>query len=209
MPTSLRPAVFLDRDGVINENRANYVRVVDHVRFIPGALAALARLAQWDCAIVVVTNQSSIGRGLVTLAVSDAINAHVREHVEQAGGRVDAFYVCPHEPNGGCACRKPEPGLLRDAAADLGLDPSRSYMIGDALTDVLAGQRAGAQPILVLTGRGATQAPLLERDGLADVPVVADLEAAVALIEAAAGSAWVKKTPPVAGGTADNEAILP
>ena len=204
-----RPAVFLDRDGVINENRANYVRVVDHVRFIPGALEAVARLARLDCAIVVVTNQSSIGRGLVTLAVSDAINAHVREHIEQAGGRVDAFYVCPHEPEGGCACRKPEPGLLLDAAADLGLDPARSYMVGDALTDVRAGQRAGAQPILVLTGRGAAQAPLLERDGLGDGPVVADLAAAAVLIEAAAGSAWVKKTPPVEGGTGDREAILP
>src|SRR5688572_5747103 len=128
MPTSLRPAVFLDRDGVINENRANYVRVVDHVRFIPGALAAVARLAQLECAIVVVTNQSSIGRGLVTLAVSDAINAHVREHIERAGGRVEAFYVCPHAPDEGCACRKPEPGLLVGAAADLGLDTSRSYM---------------------------------------------------------------------------------
>lgn len=202
MPSPGRPAVFLDRDGVINENRSNYVRTPDHVRFIPGALAAIARLAAHDWAIVVVTNQSSIGRGLVLPSVSEEINRHVRRHIEQAGGRVDAFYVCPHAPEAGCACRKPEPGLLLNATADLGLDPSRSFMVGDALSDVIAGQRAGARSILVLTGRGATQVPLLANEGLPDVPIVADLAAAVALIEPAAPAAWPNKMPPVEGGQA-------
>jgi D-glycero-D-manno-heptose 1,7-bisphosphate phosphatase len=201
MPAPLRPAIFLDRDGVIIENRDDYVKTLAEVQFIPGAVAALARLAALDWAIVIVTNQSPIGRGLVTPAMSEAINAHVRQKIEQAGGRVDGVYVCPHHPEAGCACRKPAPGLLLNAAADLGLDLAASVMIGDALTDVQAGQRAGTQGLLVLTGRGASQAPQLARAGLADVPVAEDLAAALA--------AWLKKTPPAEGGKGERGAILP
>ncbi len=207
MPSPHRPAVFLDRDGVIIENRADYVKSVAEVRFISGALAALARLAAYDCAIVIITNQSPIGRGLVTAAVSDTINAYVRQQIVQAGGRLDGLYVCPHTPLAGCACRKPQPGLLLDAQAALGLDAAASVMIGDAVTDVLAGQRAGAQAMLVLTGRGRQQAPELARAGLAAVPVAADLPAALAAwVDKAV---WLKKTPPSEGGRADTRRILP
>ena len=178
-PTPLRPAVFIDRDGVIIENRSDYVKSVAEARFIPGALEALARLAARDYAIVIVTNQSPIGRGLVSPAVSDAINAYVRQQIVAAGGRLDGLYVCPHRPEAGCACRKPAPGMLLAAAADLGLDLAASVMIGDALSDVQAGLRAGARAILVLTGRGADQARGLAPAGLAAVPVAADLAAAL------------------------------
>ncbi len=207
MPSPLRPAVFLDRDGVIIENRADYVKSLAEVRFIPGALEALARLADFDCAIVIVTNQSPIGRGLVPAAVSDTINAYVRQQIVQAGGRLDGLYVCPHTPEAGCTCRKPEPGLLLDAQADLGLDPAASVMIGDAVSDVLAGRRAGMPAMLVLTGRGRGQVPELARAGLADVPVAADLPAALA--ELVENAAWLKKTPPAEGGRAETWRILP
>ena len=175
-----RPAIFLDRDGVIIENRADYVKSVAEVAFIPGVLKALASVRRWPGAIVVITNQSAVGRGLITLAAAVAINAYVRQQVEAAGGRLDGLYLCPHLPADGCACRKPAPGLLRQAARDLRLDLRASVMIGDALTDVQAGHAAGTRAVLVRTGRGAEQAPRLALAGLGHVPVAVDLAAALA-----------------------------
>lgn len=180
---SLRPAVFLDRDGVLIENRADYVRSLAQVAYIPGALDALARLAAarpaWP--ILIATNQSAVGRGLVSLEMVQAINAAVGAQVQAAGGRIDQFYVCPHHPDADCPCRKPRPGLLRQAAAEWQVDLAASVFIGDALTDVQAGLAAGAQPILVRTGLGQAQAEAVSRAGLRP-PVVADLAAAVALV---------------------------
>ncbi len=195
---ALKPALFLDRDGVVVENRDDYVKSLDEVRFIPGALQALAAVAASDCRIVVVTNQSSIGRGLVPPDVAARINAYIWEQVTLAGGRLDALYVCPHAPEAGCACRKPEPGLLLQAAAELGLDLSASVIVGDAVSDVLAGQRVGALAVLVKTGRGQAEALDLTRLGLGAVPVAADL--ADALTQIAALKAWLTKTPPIEGG---------
>jgi D-glycero-D-manno-heptose 1,7-bisphosphate phosphatase len=176
----LRPAIFLDRDGVIIENRADYVKSVAEVQFIPGALAALARAARWPGAIVVITNQSAIGRGLVAPATAEAINAYVRQQVEAAGGRLDGIFMCPHTPDAACDCRKPAPGLLRQAAAELRLDLSASVIIGDALTDVQAGHAAGTRAMLVRTGRGAAEASQLAPAGLAHVRVAVDLATALA-----------------------------
>ena len=176
----LRPAIFLDRDGVIIENRADYVKSVAEVEFLPGALRALAGVRQWPGAVVVITNQSAVGRGLITLAAAEAINAYLRQQVEAAGGRLDGLFMCPHTPADDCACRKPAPGLLRQAARELRLDLRASVMIGDALTDVLAGHAAGTRAVLVRTGRGAEQAPQLALAGLGHVPVRADLAAALA-----------------------------
>ena len=162
---SLVPAVFLDRDGVIIENRASYVRSVAEVRFIPGALEALARLAHLPNPIVVVTNQSPIGRGLISREAVDQINAHVRRSVEAAGGRVDGVYLCPHRPEEGCECRKPAPGLLLQAARDLGIDLPASLVIGDAVSDVQAAVAVGATPVLVLSGLGGPQDLLAARLG--------------------------------------------
>lgn len=155
---SKQPAVFLDRDGVIIENRDRYVRAWADVAFLPGALAALARLRRAPLAVVIVTNQSAVGQGLLSRADADAINAGVLAAIRAAGGRVDAVYLCPHTDADGCDCRKPAPGLLRRAAADLDLDLSRSVLIGDALSDLAAGRAAGVGRVaLVRTGRGAAQ----------------------------------------------------
>jgi len=154
---TLRPAVFLDRDGVIIENRADYVKSLAEVQFIPGALTALARLARHNLLIVIVTNQSAIGRGIVARETVDAINAYVVGQIVSAGGRVDGLYLCPHHPQDGCACRKPAPGMLLEAARDLDIDLAASVMIGDALTDVQAAEAVRVEPILVLTGLGSAQ----------------------------------------------------
>jgi D-glycero-D-manno-heptose 1,7-bisphosphate phosphatase len=152
--TVVRPAVFLDRDGVLNEDCPGYVTRQADFRLLPGVLEALALLAQLPVAIVVVTNQSAVGRGQMTRAALDDIHAWLCATVAAAGGRIDAVYVCPHCPWDGCACRKPTPGLLYQAAADWHLDLPRSYFIGDALTDVEAARKAGCRSVLVLTGHG-------------------------------------------------------
>lgn len=165
----MRPTIFLDRDGVIIENRPDYVRAWAEVEFIPGVLDALAQIATSDYAIVIVTNQAGIGKGLLTPSLSDSINQKIRDAIGQRGGRVAGLYVCPHTPADNCECRKPKPGLLLQAARELDLDLSRSWMIGDALTDLQAGQAAGVQPLLVLTGRGGEQQAAHRLDGFADL----------------------------------------
>lgn len=178
----MRPAIFLDRDGVINENRPDHVRTWEQVHFLPGVFDALRRLAASDYALVVVTNQSAVGRGLMTSQTLQQINDGIVARVRAEGGRIDALYCCPHRPDEECACRKPKPGMLLQAAADLGIDLSRSYLVGDAVTDVEAALRAGSRPFMVRTGRGAKQLAGLAVNGLQSVPVVADLCEAVELI---------------------------
>lgn len=157
------PAVFLDRDGVIIENRENYVRSWSDVAFFPEALTALRDFRDEPFRIVLVTNQSAVGRGLITLQVAEELNQRVMAAIRQAGGRVDGTWMCPHAPQDGCTCRKPQPGLLLQAAQALNLDLRQSYMIGDALSDLQAGRAAGVrEAILVRTGRGQRQEYLPE-----------------------------------------------
>ena len=174
-----RRVVFLDRDGVIIENRNDYIKSWEEVCFLPGAVDALQRLNQTDYALVLVTNQSAVGRGIITWDRAMQINERVITEIEAQGGRVDASYMCPHRPDEGCNCRKPAPGMLLRAAEELGLALVGSYAIGDAVGDIQAAQAAGAQGVLVLTGRGAEQASLLDAEGLAGCPVMTDLGAAV------------------------------
>jgi D-glycero-D-manno-heptose 1,7-bisphosphate phosphatase len=171
--------VFLDRDGVLNENRADYVRTWEQVVILPGVFDAMQRLAASSFAVVVVTNQSAVGRGLVTRETLAAINQGIVREVQRAGGRIDAVYACPHAPEDGCACRKPRPGMLVQAAQDLDLDLARSYLVGDAVSDMQAALAAGSRPVLVRTGRGVKQALGLAVHGLHHVPVAADLHEAV------------------------------
>lgn len=189
------PAIFLDRDGVIVENRMDYVKSIAEVEFIPGALEALARLAQHSPRIVIVTNQSAVGRGLLTLEALDQINAYILDHIARARGRIDGVYVCLHPPNEGCDCRKPAPGLLLRAARELEIDLPASVMIGDNVTDVRAAHAAGVRPILVHTGLGATQ----ELSDVEGPPVqrCRDLAQAVEILLRA--QSGITKTPPAPG----------
>jgi D-glycero-D-manno-heptose 1,7-bisphosphate phosphatase len=181
----LRPAIFLDRDGVINENRAGYVKSWNEVRILPGALDALRSLARLDWPIVVVSNQSVIGRGLTSGEAVKDIHARLREEAAKAGGRIDAFYYCPHRPDEGCDCRKPAPGLLLQAARELGIDLRRSYMVGDAEEDAQAALAAGCGPILVKTGRGQAALERMPEDLRAQCLVAEDLAVAAQWILAA------------------------
>jgi D-glycero-D-manno-heptose 1,7-bisphosphate phosphatase len=168
----MQPALFLDRDGVIIENRPDYVRGWQDVEIYPQALAALAALKASPYRIVIVTNQSGVGRGLIPLQTAEEINRKLVQAIEAAGGRLDAVFMCPHAPADHCPCRKPKPGLLLEAAHRLSLDLSPSIVVGDALTDVIAGRAAGiSRSVLVRTGRGAEQARLPEFAGLAPVPL--------------------------------------
>lgn len=180
MPSQRCPAIFLDRDGVIIENRANYVRSVEEVSFIPGAREALAALAQaTPCRIVIVTNQSAVGRGILPIATAHAINKFVQAQVLAAGGRLDGIYMCPHTPQDHCRCRKPAPGMLQDAAAALGLDLPTSVLVGDNLTDIQAAHAVGARALLVRTGLGQLHLTALRHYAGPPVQVVADLVEAV------------------------------
>ncbi len=145
-------AVFLDRDGVINRERADYVKSWEEFEFLPGVLAALQRLATLNAPILVISNQSAIGRGLVSYATVNAIHHAAQAKIEAAGGRIDGFFVCPHRPEEACVCRKPKPGLLFQAAKLFALDLGQSVFIGDALTDFQAAEAAGCQSILVESG---------------------------------------------------------
>jgi D-glycero-D-manno-heptose 1,7-bisphosphate phosphatase len=176
------PAIFIDRDGVICHNRADYVKRWDEFVFLPGALEALARLARSPFVIVIITNQSGINRGKVTLEAVEDIHRRMLRAIEQAGGRVDAIYLCPHRPDEGCTCRKPLPGLLHRAAAELGLDLAQSFLIGDALEDIQAACAAGCQPYLVLTGRGQAHRAQAEHALPGRFRVVRDLGEAVEAI---------------------------
>jgi D-glycero-D-manno-heptose 1,7-bisphosphate phosphatase len=146
------PAVFLDRDGVIVEDRPGYVKDWSEVRLIPGAVEALAHLSRRGHLLAVVTNQSAIGRGLTTHEKVDEIHRRLRTMVHNAGGRLSAFFVCPHLPDAACACRKPRPGLLIEAASHLHVDLFDAYMIGDQASDIETARVAGCRAILVLSG---------------------------------------------------------
>jgi histidinol-phosphate phosphatase family protein len=176
---SKRRAIFLDRDGVINANRPDYVKAWSEFVFLPRALAALRRLASSDFVIVVTTNQSAIARGLAAEATVREIHARMIAEVERAGGRIDAVYYCPHLPEENCACRKPQPGLYLRAARDLDLDLARSLVVGDAFADVAAAAAIGAQPILVLTGLGREQHARMVEKNHSGYAVVDDLWGAV------------------------------
>ena len=150
--------VFLDRDGVINENkREDYVKSWEEFVFLPSALGALARLARSDLAVVVVTNQAIVNRHMVPAGAVEDIHTRMLRAIEATGGRVDRVMYCPHRPDEYCDCRKPQPGMLLRAAAELKLDLSQSYLVGDAEADMRAGRAAGCRRYLVLTGRGPRQ----------------------------------------------------
>ena len=149
--SGLAEAVFLDRDGTITED-VHYCRRPEDVRLLPGAANAIALLNKAGMPVVVVTNQSGISRGYFDWETLRAIHEELNRALARQHARVDAIYVCPHHPDDGCVCRKPRPGLLLRAAAELGLELSGSYVVGDQTTDMLAGRACGCTTVLVDTG---------------------------------------------------------
>jgi D-glycero-D-manno-heptose 1,7-bisphosphate phosphatase len=154
----LQPAVFLDRDGTLIEEKV-YLSDPNGVVIVPGTFEALRELREVGFGLVTVTNQSGIARGYYTEADYHAVAARVNELLDEAGASVDDTRFCPHHPDvtGPCACRKPATGMYLAAAADLGLDLRASYYVGDKLTDVLPALELEGQGILVRTGYGREQ----------------------------------------------------
>ncbi len=171
--------VFIDRDGVICENRSDYVKSWREFVFLPNALQALVALYQNGYQVIVVTNQSAVGRGLMSLETLFDIHTRMAAEVEQHGGHIAQIFFCTHRPGENCYCRKPRPGMLLAAAQMLNFDLTTSYIIGDACTDIQAGQAVGCRSFLVLTGRGLAQLPATFLHATTTFHVVSDLEAAV------------------------------
>lgn len=169
-----RPAVFLDRDGTIIED-VDFLRTADQLRIFPWSAPAIRALNEAGHAVVVVTNQSGIARGLFDEAQLGDVHAALTGALAGQGAAIDAYYFCPHHPDAldeqyrlDCACRKPAPGLVLRARDDMGLDLSRSWMVGDRWRDVEAGLAAGVRSILVRTGYGAEDAAHPPADVRAD-----------------------------------------
>lgn len=178
-----RPGVLLDRDGVINVNRPTHVTCWSDFSFLPGVISALRRLTQLNVPVAVVTNQAIVNRNIITHAELATIHQRMVAMLRLGGARVDGIFYCPHDWAEGCDCRKPAPGLLLQAADALDLDLSRSVFVGDAATDVAAGQRVSCHTILVRTGRGIETEEALAHSTLPRPTYVApDLLAAVPFI---------------------------
>lgn len=175
-------AILLDRDGVINRERADYVKSWQEFEFLPGVLPALQRLATLAIPLVVITNQSGIGRGIIEPMVVTEIHERLRVVVALAGGRIDGFLICPHHPDANCACRKPQPGLLFQAAHTFTFSLAEAVFIGDAITDYKAACAAGCQSILVRSGRQGATLDRFFMDAVLPPPIVADLGSAVDLL---------------------------
>jgi D-glycero-D-manno-heptose 1,7-bisphosphate phosphatase len=146
--------VILDRDGVINHDSAAYIKSPEEWKPIPGSLEAIALLSQAGYRVLVATNQSGVGRGLFEMATLNAIHDKMHRALGLAGGRIDGIFYCPHAQDAGCNCRKPKPGLLEEIGHRFGVSLEGVPFIGDSLRDLQAAVAVGAQPILVLTGKG-------------------------------------------------------
>jgi D-glycero-D-manno-heptose 1,7-bisphosphate phosphatase len=146
--------IILDRDGVINHDSDLYIKSPEEWKPIPGSLDAIARLNQWGYRVVVATNQSGIGRGLFVMDTLNAIHDKMIKAVAQAGGRIDAVFFCPHTNGDKCGCRKPKAGMLEEIATRYNTELEGIPAIGDSLRDLQAAESVGAQPMLVLTGKG-------------------------------------------------------
>jgi D-glycero-D-manno-heptose 1,7-bisphosphate phosphatase len=146
--------VILDRDGVINLDSDQYIKSPEEWKPIAGSLEAIARFTQAGFRVVIATNQSGLGRGLFDMATLNAMHDKMHKAVNQLGGRIDAVFFCPHAQDAGCACRKPQPGMLLEIAERFNVPLAGVPAIGDSLRDLEAASAAGARPVLVLTGKG-------------------------------------------------------
>ena len=146
--------IILDRDGVINFDSDAFIKSPEEWKPIPGSLEAIAKLNHSGYRVVVCSNQSGIGRGLLDMASLNAINEKMYRALAQLGGRIDALFYCPHPAEADCACRKPKPGMFQDIAQRFNTDLAGVPSVGDSLRDLQVSAAVGCQPILVLTGKG-------------------------------------------------------
>jgi D-glycero-D-manno-heptose 1,7-bisphosphate phosphatase len=162
--------IILGRDGILNEFREDHIKAPEEWVSVPGALEAVSRLNHAGWHVVVATNQSGIGRGMIDMAMVNAVHAHMMRSLQGFGGRVDAVFFCPHTPEDGCDCRKPLPGMALDIGRRYGVDLREVPMVGDTLRDLQAAQAAGCEPHLVRSGRAAALSPAEVAELIAQVP---------------------------------------
>ncbi len=174
----MRPAVFLDRDGTLIRE-AHYLSRMEDLEVLPGVPEGLGRLRRAGFALVGVTNQSGVARGYFDLSFVEAVHREIDRRLGPAAA-LDGWYVCPHHPEftGPCGCRKPEPGLVLRAAAELGLDPGRSWVVGDKPADLELARRTGCRAVLVRTGYGRETEERLGASGVKPDAIADDLRAA-------------------------------
>lgn len=177
MTAAAAPVVFLDRDGTINRD-VHHLAHPEQLELLPGAAQGMRRLRERDWKLVVVSNQSPIGRGMFDEPRLAAINARLAEMLAAEGVAIAGWYHCPHIPDDRCTCRKPAPGMFLRAAEELGIILNGSWIIGDRLSDMQAGRQVGARSILVATGYGAGEYELPERAACVDFFVPSLVEAA-------------------------------
>ncbi len=169
--------VILDRDGTINRDSPDYIKHADEWKALPRSLDAIGRLCQEGWTVCIASNQSGIGRGLFSVVDLHAMHQKMQRELQSHGGQVDSVYFCPHRPDDGCDCRKPEPGLLYEIGGRYGVSLAGVPVIGDSERDLQAAEAVGARPILVRTGNGRRAIREYFRDR--DVEVYDDLAAAV------------------------------
>jgi D-glycero-D-manno-heptose 1,7-bisphosphate phosphatase len=181
MKSEKKRAVFLDRDGTINVE-VGYLSRPEDFALIEGSAGAVKRLNDAGLLVVVVSNQSGVARGYFGEEDVRRVNEKMVRELERSGARLDAIYYCPHYPEGAveeyrvaCNCRKPEPGMIRRAEAELNIDASISYVVGDHRGDILLAKNVGARSILVVTGHGADELEKLRLEGVEPDHVVKDL----------------------------------
>ncbi len=174
--------VILDRDGVINEESSQYIKSPDEWKPIPGSLEAIAKLKMAGFKVVVATNQSGIARGLYSQETLEQIHKKMTDSLKQWGVELDGIFFCPHHPDDGCSCRKPEPGLFLAISQQLQVNLNGQLAIGDSLRDIHAALKLGLKPILVLTGNGKKTFENLKDLKLQQIPVYQDLATAVQAI---------------------------
>ncbi|BBO78771.1 histidinol phosphate phosphatase [Desulfosarcina widdelii] len=171
--------VFLDRDGVINVDSPDYIKSWQEFRLIPGSLEAIALLTRAGIAVIVITNQSAVNRGMMSPEALETMHRRMCRAVADSGGRITDIFFCPHRPDENCDCRKPKPGMLLAARDRYGIDLASAVMVGDSEKDILTGQAAGCgATVLVKTGNGEMAIQSLARKGAFPDHVANDLAAA-------------------------------
>ena len=172
----LKRVVFLDRDGVINQDSPDYIRSWAEYIFLPDSLEALRLLTRKGYTLIVISNQSIIGRKWIPLEVLDDMHRRLQDTVAEHGGRITDIFFCPHTPDAGCTCRKPKPGMIEAACRKYDVDVADAVMIGDSAKDILCGKAAGCgRTILVRTGNGLAAQKTLALDDIFPTVVVDDL----------------------------------
>ena len=145
----MKKAVFLDRDGVINKERKDYVKSIEEFQILNNIPKSIKMLKEKGFLVIVITNQSAINRGLITIETLNEIHNYLQNFLKENNTSIDGFYFCPHRPDENCKCRKPNPGMLIKAAQEYNIDMNQSFMIGNSLTDIQAAQKSGCKGILL------------------------------------------------------------